>query len=524
MNKCVQAILTTFIVSFFCLITSPTYACGKKSVSPIAYGLLEAKDGQERYRILLRTHKEAIEKGLTVNYKGIDVINITIPKDATTIPLGADNDFSGVVFNVNNTSKELFLFSYINKQSSIAVSAEDVDKGRFQNVNLLAKGRYLLRIEDQYLWVENRIGYTYGHKRRDILLVKNGKAVNKAIMTYNNAYSSPICQVYKVEYPHISLSNLTINRTKGSTKITYLCKIVGADDVRFDNVTINTPQNDMVDDLAISIIDCTNVNLEHVTINGTYSQSNHSGYGISMNNVWNFHAKRLVAMGNWGVFGNNNINTAFIENSTINRFDIHCYGRDVTFKNVEFVNLYNQFSSTFGTISFDNCTFNKFIPVLYESSYNAYSPHDVVFKRCTFYMGKRRNCLIDAGSLITDVNSRTELTNKSWPNVSINKMKVFVDKDIDTFNIFGVAIASNFKGKVDYLESIKIKDLTFENGDTLKPIKINVVNKNITTSKAVEVSIDRLTATLGSTLGTRINQEDVVVDVRRSSVKVIDER
>ena len=78
------------------------------------------------------------------------------------------------------------------------------------------------------------------------------------------------------------------------------------------------------------------------------------------------------------MFGNNNINTALIENSEINRFDIHCYGRDISFKDVVFVNLYNQFSSTFGTIRFDRCTFRHFTPVLYEASYNSYT----VIKLC----------------------------------------------------------------------------------------------------------------------------------------------
>lgn len=520
MNKGARYLLPVLVFTLFFFVTDQVYACAKRSVSPLSYGLLEAKTGLERYKILLEVHKEALEKGFIVSYKGIDVIDITIPKDAESIPLAADNDFSGCVFNVDNTSINAFLFCYVNKQESITVTPEDIDRGCFYDVGALNKGCFLLRIEDQNPWVGNRKGYKYGHIRQDILLVKDGKARNKTVKPYNNEDSAPECQVYKLEYPYMRISNLTLNRANGCTKITNLCKIVGADNVIIKKVKINTPQNDMVNDQAINIIDCTNVTLEDVSINGTYSRSNYSGYGISMNNVWNFRANRLKAKGNWGVFGNNNINVVLIENSTINRFDIHCYGRDVRFKNVEFVDLYNQFSSTFGTIRFDNCTFNKFIPVLYESSYNAYTPHNVVFNRCTFLMGNKRDCLINAGSLIADVNSRKELKNKSWPNVTVNRMRVVLGDDNDSFNIFGVSIAPDFKGQVDYLESIKIKDLIFENEGIIKPVKINVVNKNITTSKPVRVAINRLTAVSGSTLGTRINEGNVVVDIKRSTIKM----
>jgi hypothetical protein len=95
------------------------------------------------------------------------------------------------------------------------------------------------------------------------------------------------------------------------------------------------------------------------------------------------------------------INTALIEDSKINRFDIHCYGRDIAFKNVEFFDLYNQYSSVFGTISHDHCTFTNFVPVLNGGSYNAFVGHDIVFNDCVFNATEKKNCFIKLSNSLT---------------------------------------------------------------------------------------------------------------------------
>ncbi len=75
------------------------------NISPYEFGLQKAKTGEERYEVLLKTHKEAIRRGMTVDYHGIKDINLTIPSNAESIPLGAENEFAGVIFNVTNKSQ-----------------------------------------------------------------------------------------------------------------------------------------------------------------------------------------------------------------------------------------------------------------------------------------------------------------------------------------------------------------------------------------------------------------------------------
>lgn len=401
--------------------------------------MAEAKTGVERYSVLLKTHQAALAAGKDVDYSGIESIDIEIPNNFKTIPLTRVNDFKGCVINVKNTSKTVCLFTAKQDGRPIIVRKEMIDVGNFRSLPELRKGKCLLLIEDENPWVQNRRGHDYGHQRQDVLLIEKGRARNAVVMPYNNSESSPVCKFVKVDKYPLVIRNLTVRRDKASTHITNVVTVNGFDDVRFSDITINTPESDLTGDAALRVLNSTNVTFSDVTIDGTYSQVKKSGYGISLGNVWNFKATRLNGKGNWGIFGNNNVNTALIEDSEINRFDIHCYGRDVSFKNVKFHDLYNQFSSVFGSVNFDNCEFRDFTPVLIETSYNTYTEFDVNFNDCVFYTTSKKNFLVNTGSLSGEANTRSGLSDKQLPRVNVNNMKVIslengeVQEKVDIF-------------------------------------------------------------------------------------------
>lgn len=454
-----------------------------RSVSPFDYGLVEAKNGVERYDVLLRTHQAAVQRGVDVNYKGINRIEIEIPKNATRIPLTDNNDFSGCEFVIKNRQKTVYLFESLASTKPIVVSKADIDNGEFHGYSELSKGTRILIIEDSNPWVENRKGYSYGHMRRDILLVKNGKALNAVVMPYDNEQSSPVCTYCDAKT--FSFKNLTINRTEDCTAITNVMFVRGRDNVEISNVSLHTPDNEWRNDRAIRIEDCTNVHFNNVLIDGTYSQQGHSGYGISLNTIWNFTGNHIVGRGNWGIFGTNNVNKTIIENSAINRFDIHCYGRDVSFSNVCFSEKYNQLNSVYGSIVFDSCTFTKFDPIRIGSSYNAYVAFDVYFSDCTFYATKGNNCLLRLGELNEEVNIRKELKEKCWPNVYINNMTVNIDETTTEFILFYSKIdGKESRTPIHNLSIVDVQGLTINTPNnkvqlsiTPKPIQsVNMVD------------------------------------------------
>ena len=428
-------------------------------LSPFDFGLANAKNGEERFRVLYNTHVTALSLGVDVNYSNIDSISLVIPRDAKSIPLTNNNNFEGVVFNVKNNSKDFFLFTLINDSKSIKISKEDIDRGFFNGYKELNNGYYLLVVSDSNLWVENREGYSYGHKRRDLLVVGNGEAFNKTIMPYNNEQSVPVCYYYRTKAKKTSFSNIVLKREKGSNYKTFLCRITGVNGLFLEDVNIYTPENQGESDKAIMISDCANVTFNHVNICGTYSRTDYSGYGIEMDNIFNFKAKKLYAHGNWGVFGTNNMNTVVFDKCDINRFDIHCYGRNVSFKDVTFRNNYNQFASVFGSISFERCKFIDFIPLVNGPSYNAYVGYDIVLKDCELIGDEEETYLITEGYIDDRVNKRQELSKRCLPNVTINNMELNLGDNVKRVVLFHFFERGKWKQPIDYISSIKIDGL-----------------------------------------------------------------
>lgn len=462
------------------------------------YGLNDAETDMERYMLLKKAHTDAVTKGFNISYKGIIKLNIEIPKNAESIPLTYYTDFAGVTINVKNNNKDIPLFIKASlSESTIDLEKYNIDNRDFTNISALNKGVIMLSIKDDSLWVDKRTGYSYGHTRKDILLIKNGRAINSVVMPYDNVQSKPRCTYHKINKKPIIIKNLTLNRVSESKAKTFFVEITGSNNVLLENIVINTIPNDsIIGDKIIKLSDCTNVKLRKIHINGTYSTKDKYGYGISMDNIWNFEADGLYANGNWGVFGTKNVNTVLIKNSDINRFDIHCYGKDVTFKNSVFRDWYNQFSSVYGNISYNKCHFIDFTPYHTDYTYNAYVPFNLSFDDCIWEVTSKRHYLIYIGYANDEINTRQELSHKCWPNVNIHDMEFKMSECVQSIMLFHVKGKVSPNCSISYISDIKISDLKITDMPTnceikrfiLSDAKVKIVSKvAITANKANSV-------------------------------------
>lgn len=471
------------ILLLFAWFLPGVFCYANQVVSPIDYGVLTANTGIERYECLFRCHMAAIKNNAHIDYSGIKQLDLEVPVNANPIPLPCDVDFAKVTINVLNKQRGQFLFTRINATHQINVTANDIDKGTFLHLPELNRGRKLLIVTDGNPWVGNRSGYDYGATRKDILVVKGGQSLNKVACEYGGRYSSPKAIFAEVE-GSCNYRNLTFNRDSQSTRITYLIQLINLYDVTLSNITLITPQdNDFYGDAAIQIKQSAKVLLKNVNINGTYSQKNQYGYGINLDNVSMLTCERLYARARWGVFGTNNVNNTILRDCDINRFDIHCYGRDVRCYNCKFTDLYNQFSSIYGDVYFEECTFNNFVPVLMESSYNAYTPFDITFKKCTFNMTQNRNFLITLLGLEEAHNSRPELSRKALPNVSIKDCFVNLPDGLKEWYIVNTGKVQ-YKEPLDYMSHITIDGLTVN-----QPCNFDLFSSEIKTTTPLNVSI-----------------------------------
>lgn len=456
-------------------------------VSPLDYGLELAQTGIERYEILRKTHESALKQGLGVSYKGINRVEITIPKGAQGIPLTSTTDFSGVELIVENTNVNncpLFVLS----QEIIEVSVEksQIVSGNFRTEKLLNSGRKLLVVEDETPWVKNRRGYDYGAMRKDVLLLENGDAQNSTIASYADNESSPHCYYCDVSGQKSIIQNLVFTRTNSSNRITRLFLIQNQNDVLVQNVVVNTPESNMYGDCAIEVRNVTNLTMEDVTINNTYSRGDKFGYGIGMNNVWNTRFIRIMGHGRWGIFGNHNISRTTIEYSCINRFDIHCYGRDFYASHTMFHDLYNQVSSFFGEFVYDKCSFIDFVPILFEASYDAYAPFDLVFRDCLIRFRANAPYLIRAGSLgAHSKDNRKELSATCWPNLVMRNVTIILPNNRCEWSLFNVS--GRPSALADYIESISLDGVHVVNSAGLTSVRFS--NNNSRPKNRIHLSV-----------------------------------
>lgn len=451
-------------------------------LNPKDFGLSLDKTGVENYNILYECHKKAKEIGANISYLGIDTILLDIPLKARTIPLTEQVDFAGATLKVRNNSQNHWLFDMVKSSKTTKITWEDIKKNDLKGIN-----NAILIIKDAEPWVRERTGYGSGHIRQDLLYIKNGKIVNSPTYEYNALTSKPIIDICEIDDIEKQIKNVSIIRERDSEFMTRCFRIVKQDKVHLSNIVIKTPESPHYGDASIMMEECSNAVLDCINIDGTYSQTNKYGYGISFNNVWNVVCKKIVANGKWGVFGNNNVNKILLENCDINRFDIHCYGKDISFRKCTIRKLYNQFSSVYGTILFDSCIFDHAIPLLIESSYNAYTPFNVVWKNCTFYLDKKHNYIMTLFGVPEPYNTRQELRRKCLPNIAMQNCSVVLANDVDKWYLVETG-GIKYKDSFDYITDITIKGLKVVNEGNRT---FELFSEKVKTTNAVNTSIKR---------------------------------
>lgn len=462
------------------------------TVSPLSFGLAKAKTGEERYDVLYRTHCYAKERGLQVSYDGIGEIRLSVPKGAKSIPLTDYTDFKGTTFILQNYSQKMYVFELVQQQpTKIQVAASDIDRGDFRKYAPLSKGRKVLVVKDKNPWVAERKGYGQPMIRNDILYVEKGKALNSVVFGYNNSASAPSCEYFECKEGHRVIKNAKFYRDASSTAVPYCIKVNYANDLLIENVEVHTEPNDLSADHALHVLNSVNVVFKDVLIDKTFSQLKQSGYGIALHNLWNCEFENLTGYGNWGVFGSNNLSNIRFKDCSINRFDIHCYGKDIYFHSCKFFDLYNQFSSMAGIVYFEDCEFTNFTPVLIESSYNAFTAFTVEMVNCTFNTTASKNYMIEAGRFDEEHNTRPELLRRYWPRLKVGNLTVNCPQDVKSFYFYRGRVPNENGVFIDNIDDVAVDGLTINN-EKGQSVNLYMSKYKVKTRRRGTVSVEGL--------------------------------
>ena len=448
-------------------------------ISPFDYGLREAASDTDRYWALYNAHVEALARHLPVSYEGIDTLEIELPADFKSIPLGPHTDFGGLVLYVTNHARHGSLFSMTNRQKEFTLAKHRVEIGDFRMIPELSTGDKLLALNDKNPWTE-RIGYGYRVFRQDLIWVHDGKGMNKPIAPWNTDSTQLSASYYDVDTSQKVFRNLTLHRRENCTFRTECLHLKGQFNVLVENVHVTTPKSKMIADGVFNVSSSARITFRDVTVDGTYSgygRWRDYGYAFALNNLWDTKFERVTADGNWGVFGTNYLSNTTLIDCDINRFDIHCYGRDALLKHCTLRQRQTQFSSMYGTVTFDSCRFVDCIPVRIRSSYNAYTPFDIEMRDCTFELTRRHHSLVNVMLLDTAANSRPELNRKCWPNLSVTNMTVIVPGTVRSLDLYEpTGTLSELKKPVDYINKVIVNGLKTlrPNGKTVNiPVRLS---------------------------------------------------
>jgi len=463
-------------------------------ISPYNFGLREARDGIDRYWAMYNAHAEALAQGVEVSYAGIDTLDIELPSDFQTIPLGPYTDFSGLTLYVTNNVRHGTLFALDSPSEPVVLDKELVDGGDFRTVPALANGKKLLILDDLHPWTE-RIGYGYCIHRHDILLLHEGVAENAPIASWKTDSTKLQASVVELDMKQKVFRGLNMYRTEQSQYKTYCLHVNGQCNLLIEDVHVTTPKSRMTGDGVFGISNSVNVTFRDVTVDGTYSGygiSRDYGYAFSLSNLWNTTFERVTADGNWGVFGTNNLSHTTLRDCDVNRFDIHCYGRDALLERCTLRQRQTQFSSMYGTVTFDSCRFIDCIPVRIRSSYNAYTPFDIEMRDCLFEVTSRHHSLVNVMLLDTATNSRPELAAKCWPNLKIENMTVVAPASVGTLNLYEpTGKVGELKKPVDYISDVIVNGLKVvrPNGKTAK-IKVRLSSREFLSVKKTGFTVN----------------------------------
>lgn len=487
------------------------------------YGILEPHTSIERYEILRSFYNDVQKYNANASYKGVDEILIELPSNVQPILLPEVNDFSNVIIKVLNKQKDVYLFELKSPTTSVTVRLEELNKGIFQSPKL-ERGHFLMVLNEANLWTK-RGGFDEYIHRHEVLLVKDGIAQNRTISSYASSISSIKGSFAEISDKKKCVTNLIFERDPLSQHKTGLIRISNQYNIEINNIRLKTPSDSsLYEDKAIQINSSAKVTLKNITINGTYSKKDKWGYGINLNNVFDVTVKNIKAEAEWGVLGCVYINNAKISDCEMNRFDLHCYGRDFSFKDCTFRNSISMpYSSFYGRMNFENCKFADAEPLHFRQEYNANTPHEIIFKKCIFRLTPKYNGIIRMNRIKSHESGRDELKDNYLPNIKMRDCNVYVPKDVKCWHlaIVGNDSGSPVKGlNTIYIDGLKIHcsqntkfDPLSEPIETNDSLTINIKNTICITEGNISKPLVISEAILGSKVslicnGSRVRKKE----------------
>ena len=452
------------------------FGCALDGVTDDTQGMLKAHAYSNTNKVLFKNNSGTIYKA-----------------DDTILKVKWDMDLSGSTILVKDNNCEN-MYQIVNDTETVYGYTNKIDKSylrqgtsQFPMTDNSLPANCVIHMSDGNAWAtRNDDGNTYTEKRYELM--------------FHHAFG--ICSGSLIADWNDDNTKLTFNYSKYNERTLIIkgCKIriETTGDVYiciFDCRRHNTIIKDVfIDAKPSSIIsgtsrfknapiqlkDCYNIKIENVSgtnIAGNESTHRGSGYTLRLINVYKCVLDNININGFWGATGMNCVKDITIQNSTLNRIDVHMYCTEINVRDTTIYDWGMCIGYGTGTVTANNVKFinlerpnmgNRFL-IDFNNTYGNFFTGDVTLRDCEMITDGNDMSIVKIDFINNNTPTRSEV---KLPNVNIYNLKAInIGSDNATlfmFDLAGISDYSTTETKIKQARYYNFEDISFYNLSDVK--------------------------------------------------------
>ena len=452
------------------------FGCALDGITDDTQGMLKAHAYSNENKVLLKNTSGTIYKA-----------------DNTILKVKWDMDLSGSTILVKDNNCE-GMYQIVNDTETVYGYTKKIDKSylrqgtsQFPMTDNSLPANCVIHMSDGNAWAtRNDAGHIYTENRYELMFHHAfGICSGSLIADWNNDNTKLTFNYSKYNERTLIIKGCKIRiETTGNI---YMCIF----DCRRHNtiikdVFIDAKPSSIISGTSkfknapIQLKDCYNIKIENVSgtnIAGNESTHSGSGYTLRLINVYKCVLDNININGFWGATGMNCVKDITIQNSTLNRIDVHMYCTEINVRDTTIYDWGMCFGYGTGTVTANNVKFinlkrpnmgNRFLIEL-NNTYGNFFTGDITLRDCEMITDGNDMSIVKINFINNNTPTRSEV---KLPNVNIYNLKAInISSDNATLFMFSLAGTSDYstiQTKIKQARYYNFEDISFYNLSDVK--------------------------------------------------------
>ena len=452
------------------------FGCALDGITDDTQGMLKAHAYSNENKVLLKNNSGTIYKA-----------------DNTILKVKWDMDLSGSTILVKDNNCE-DMYQIVNDTETVYGYTNKIDKSylrqgtsQFPMTDNSLPANCVIHMSDGNAWAtRNDDGNIYTEKRYELMFHHAfGICSGSLIADWNDDNTKLTFNYSKYNERTLMIKGCKIRiETTGAV---YICIF----DCRRHNtiikdVFIDAKPSSIISGTSkfknapIQLKDCYNIKIENVSgtnIAGNESTHRGSGYTLRLINVYKCVLDNININGFWGATGMNCVKDITIQNSTLNRIDVHMYCTEINVRDTTIYDWGMCIGYGTGTVTANNVKFinlerpnmgNRFL-IDFNNTYGNFFTGDVTLRDCEMITDGNDMSIVKIDFINNNTPTRSEV---KLPNVNIYNLKAInIGSDNATlfmFDLAGISDYSTTETKIKQARYYNFEDISFYNLSDVK--------------------------------------------------------